>query len=77
MAKDRLQCRITSVSLSPTDSEIGFMSDNITSDGWVTTVTFNISTSTTDDKNHTVTTYISHENNVIAKASNPLPLSKL
>ena len=77
MAKDRLQCRITSVSLNPTDSEIEFMSDNITGDGWVTTVTFNIATSTTDDKNHIITTYISHENNVIAMANNSLLLSKL
>ena len=77
MAKDRLQCRITSVSLNPTDSEIEFKSNNITSDGLVTTVTFNISTSTTDDKNHNVTTLISHESNLIAKAGNPLPLSKL
>ena len=63
--------------LNCTDSKTEFKSNNITSDGWVTTVTFNISTSTTDDKNHTVTTLISHENNVTAKVNNPLPLSKL
>ena len=65
------------MSLNPTDSEAEFKPNNITSDGWVTTVTFNIPTSTTDDKNHIITTYISHENNVTAEVSNPLPLSKL
>ena len=77
MAKDRLHCRITSVLLNSTDSETEFKSNNITGDGLVTNVTFNIPTSTTDDKDHTVTTLIFHENNVTAMASNPLPLSKL
>ena len=57
------------------DSEVEFNSTTITSDGLVT---FNISTSRTDDKNHTVTTQLSHENKVItAMANNSLLLSKL
>ena len=72
-----MRCGIYHVSMKCIDSEVEFNSTDVTSDGLVTTVTFNISTSTTDDKIHTVTTLISHENKVTAKASNPLPLSKL
>ena len=67
-------CGIKRVSMKCIDSEVIFNSTNITSDGLVT---FNISTSTTDDKNHTVRTQLSHENKVIAMANNPLLLSKL
>ena len=73
-AKARLRCKITHVSLNCTNSELKFESDNFI-DGLVTNVMFNIST--TDDKNHTVTTLISHENNVTAEVSNLIPLSKL
>ena len=65
--------------LNCTDSKTEFKSNKIISDdGSVTTVMFNISTSTTDDKNHTVTTHISHENNVTVEVSTLRPpLSKL
>ena len=69
-----MRCSIYHVSMKCIDSEVKFNSTNITSDGLVT---FNIPTSTTDDKNHTVTTQLSHVNKVIAMANNSLLLSKL
>ena len=67
-------CSINHVLMKCISSGVEFNSTNVTSDGLGT---FNISTSTTDDKNYTVTTLIFHENNVIAEVSNPLSLSKL
>ena len=69
-----MHCGIKRVSMKRIDSEVIFNSTNITSDGLVT---FSISTNTTDDKNHTVRTQLSHENNVTALANNSLLLSKL
>ena len=69
-----MRCSINHVLMKCIDSGVEFNSTNITSDGLVT---FNISTNTTDDKHYTVTTLISHENNVIAEVSNLLLLSKL
>ena len=69
-----MHCGIKRVSMKCIDSEVEFSSTNITSDG---SVTFSISTSTTDDKNHTVRTQLSHVNKVIAKANNSLLLRKL
>ena len=70
-----MRCGINHVLMQCIDSEVKFNSTNITSDGLVT---FNISKNTTDDKNHTVTTQLSHENKVMtAMANNSLLLSKL
>ena len=69
-----MRCSINHVLMQCIDSEVEFNSTNITSNGLVT---FNISTNTTDDKNHTVTTQLFHENNVTAMANNSLLLSKL
>ena len=69
-----MRCSINHVLMKCISSGVEFNSTNVTSDGLVT---FNISTNTTDDKNHTVTTQLSHENKVIAMANNSLLLSKL
>ena len=69
-----MRCGIKRVSMKCIDSEVIFNSTNITSDGLVT---FNIPTSRTDDKNHTVRTQLSHVNDVTAMANNSLLLSKL
>ena len=70
-----MRCSINHVLMHCIDSGVEFNSTNITSDGLVT---FSISKNTTDDKNHTVRTQLSHENKVItAMANNSLLLSKL
>lgn len=66
-------CGIKRVSMKCIDSEVIFNSTNITSNGLVT---FSISTNTTDDKNHTVRTQLSHVNDLTAMANNSLLLSK-
>ena len=70
-----MRCSINHVLMHCIDSEVEFNSTNITIDGLVT---FSIPTSRTDDKNHTVTTQLSHENKMMtAMANNSLSLSKL
>ena len=69
-----MRCSIKRVSMKCIDSEVIFNSKNITSNGLVT---FSISKNTTDDKNHTVRTQLSHVNDLTAMANNSLLLSKL
>ena len=69
-----MRCGIKRVSMKCIDSEVIFNSTNITIDGLVT---FSISKNTTDDKNHTVRTQLSHVNDLTAMANNSLLLSKL